>query len=987
MKILSMIPVLILALVLIAPAPAQADLPTPSVFTGREQAVYITFAEEDTGNGRAVPVKAKLQQDVHVLEQVFLDLHKTGKLDSRYSTLLVRIRYQPDRDNTSSPTTSVLSFTPALALITAFPSWEPPGGIHPARNLGRAYVIDTPLDSFKDLLALVLLLPRLGEQNMGLTVNDAETLEEVKKSPEYQAYSKMRLEFSPPVMNWGSPEPLGLLPVWESGVFSYIICDQANNKLFSLRPLDYYLARPAWALLTPRLIAAASETDLFFIEVNAGKTHRLDLAALFPQKYLQMSANITMAINLQAKQIYFTLDRNLPESFWQTDRHTYNYSLDTGEIRVAGKIAPRPPDPAPVPPPAAGPGVITEFIAPSPGDVSFVHQLLVNIPAGWHFGQISRHEGFLNHSLAELLPKDGPFVFQPAGLMAKSRVVFYGSQTELVLFDIIEERYHSLNLKELRPADYTEISAIRFAQNPNHLENRIYFALEGPNAAPAAYVWDVNANRVIRVEETLEDKQKLGWQELTPGAANHMLPYGSMVSTGNEAKGAISKYYLLILADSFLALAAWLLLLFFTFGVPFVVAHTFTFLVALKLKSARLLFGIGPALTTVLFLALSYLSFRLTLPFSDLIKGLVYPLPWYYHLGSSAGMMIMMGFIIAVTTVLTLLVFNNARILPRSFFQDPNIAPREGKDVLVSASAVYGLAGAVLLLLLFFLAATTLPYYRWPEGLDVLLFTALVFILSLAAAFYLLRASLAAAGYLTAAAAILALGYVTLDSIGIIRVITDYEHSVAEVLRQLFVLEGWLRHVALILPLTLICMVYLLRRLLLRRGREVKGPAALALAVAIAVPATFIILYGELLPWYVPGLKTLALPVAFLLFALTAIAIIAALVQVFIIPSQPPLPVKAVLPAAMPVVAPPAKKFRLSIGPAASGATALVVFLHLVLERTTGVFFYGFLALLVLAAVFCLALSSVYYLGRYFTFRIAGALFTPERVRQLTSKS
>jgi len=983
MKILSMILVLILALVLAVPAPASALMPTPSVIASREQAVYISFTEEDTGKGTSVPAKAKLQQDVHALEQVFLALHKTGKLDSRYPTLLIRIRYQPDRDNGFSPPTSVLSFTSAAALITGFPSWEPPGGMHPARNLGRAYVIDTTLLSFKDLLALLLLLPGLGEERPALTVNDAEILAEVKNSPEYQTMSKMRLEFSPPVMNWGSPKPLGLLPVWERGVLSYIICDQANNKLFSLKPLDYYLARPAWALPAPRLIAAATETDLFFIEVHTGKTHRLDLAALFPQKYLQMSASITMAINLQAKQVYFTLDRGLRESFWQTERHTYSYSLDTGEIRVAGKIAPRPPDPVPVPPPVAGPGVIAEFVALSPGDVSPVHQLIADWPADWQHGQIRRYEGFLSPYLAELLPKDSPFVFQPAGLMAESRVVAYGSQAELVLFDIIEESYHSLNLKELRPADYTEISAIRFAQNPNHLGNRIYFALESLSAAPAAYVWDVNANRADQVEETLEDKQKLGWQELTPGAANHLLPYGSMVFAGNEAKAAMLKYYSFILADSFLALAAWLLLLFFTFGVPFIVAHTFIFLVALKLKSARLLFGFGPALTTVLFLALSYLSFRPTLPFSDFIKGLVYPLPWYYHLGSTAGMIIMMGFIIAVTAVLTLLVFNNARILPRSFFQDPNGAPREGKDIVFSASAVYGLAGAVLLLLLFFMAATTLPYYRWPKGLDVLLFTALVFVLSLAAAYNLLRASLAAAGYLTAAAAILAVGYVTLDSIGIIRVVTDYEHSVAEVLRQLFVLERWLRHVALILPLTLICMVYLLRRLLLRRGRELKGPAALALAAAIAVPATLIILYGELLPWYVPGLKTLALPVAFLLFALTAVVIIAALVQVFIIPSQHLQPAKVTLPT----VAPAAKKIRLTTGLAIAGFAALLVILELMLVRAGRGYFFGYLTLLLLAATLYLAIASVFCLGRYFTLRVAGALFTPERVRQLISKS
>ncbi|MBS3947356.1 MAG: hypothetical protein KGZ57_03470 [Dethiobacter sp.] len=973
---------LLLSIVLVVPVPASAALPTASIIAGREQAVYISFSAEDGSEGTA-PIKARLQQDAHVLEHVFLALHKAGKLDSRYPLLLVRVRHQADAFKALSPSATELSFTPAVALVSGFPSGGPAGGIYRTENLGRAYMIDTTLTSFKDLLALVLLLPRLGEQSPApLTIEDAETLAQVKTSPEYQAFIKRRLEFRPPLMNWGSSEVQGLLAVWERGVLSYVVCDQAENKLFELKPLDYYLARPSWSLPALRLIAAATETDLYLVELLPGKTHRLDLATLFPQKYLQMAGNITLAINLHEKKVYFTLDRNLPESFWQLERHTYSVTLDTGEIRVVESITPREPDPAPASPPASGPGVVTEFVAPAPGDVSPVHQLMNGWPAGWHFGQISRHEGYLNPYLAEVLPKDSPLVFRPAGLMAQRRFVAYGSQEELVLFDIFEERHHILSLHEWRPADYTEISAIRFAQHPSHLGNKIYFSLESRNATMAAYVWDLLSSRVELVEKTLEDKQKLGWQEFSAGAANHLLPQGSRLLTGSDAKGSISGYYLSLLADAFLALSAWLLLLFIAFGLPFVLAHTLTFLAAVNLKSARLLFSFGPALATVLFLALSLLAVRLTMSNSELIKGLVYPLPWYYHLGSTAGMIFMMGFITVVTAVLTILVFHQARVLPEAFFQGANGRRREEKGMAFSAGVVYGLAGAVLLFLLFALAAVTLPYQQWPRGLDVLLFSAMVYVLCLAVTFYLLRATPVAAGYLTAAAAFLAVGYVTLDSIRIIRVITDYEQSVIEVVRQLFALERWLGHMALLLPLTLTCMVYLLRKELLRRGRTLKAPAALALAGLVAVPATLIILYGELLPWYVPGLGIFAYPAAFFLFVLTAASIVAALVQVFASSSQQSLPVKVTLPTA----APTAKKIRFPIGLAATGVAALVVFLQLVMERAAELFVDGPLAWLLLVALIYLAIASVFYLGRFLTVRVAGALFTPERVREMASK-
>ncbi|GFP38280.1 hypothetical protein HKBW3S44_01960, partial [Candidatus Hakubella thermalkaliphila] len=159
----------------------------------------------------------------------------------------------------------------------------------------------------------------------------------------------------------------------------------------------------------------------------------------------------------------------------------------------------------------------------------------------------------------------------------------------------------------------------------------------------------------------------------------------------------------------------------------FVLAHALTFLAAIKLNQARLLFGFGPALTTVLFFSLSLLAIRLTVPYGDLIKGLVYPLPWYYRLSSSAGMIFMAGFFTAVIAVLTILVFNQARLLPQAFFPGAASMQKEKKGIGISARADYGLAGGVQILLLFSLAATNLAVLQWPRGMGGVCFIAMFY--------------------------------------------------------------------------------------------------------------------------------------------------------------------------------------------------------------------------------------------------------------------
>jgi len=512
--------IVLISSIILAPAPATATVPVSSTIAGQNRSVYVSLHYEDVGEGMAV-IKARLQQDVHALEHVFQSLQETGELDGRYPILLVRAGYHPDAESGFAPAAATLSLTPAVALISGFPMEGPLDGIYRAENLGRAYVIDATagLLSFADLLALVLVLPRLNEQNPMLTVSDAETLAQVKNSREYQAFSKLRLELAP-FGAGGTPE--GLVPVWQAGVFSYSAYDPSGNRLFELQPLDYYLAKPSWSPPIPRFLAGATEKELYFVEPFSRKTHRIDLTALFPQRYLQISESIELAVSPQGDHIYFTLSFNLPEEFWETGNHTYVFAPDTGEVKVAEAKSPGAAEPAP----ESSPGAVAEFVDPLPGYVSPVYQL---IGMGWQPGRISRYEyeSFVSPQWAALLPKDSPLVFFPAGLLAQSRFLAYGSQEEIVVFNIIEQEYYRLNLKELHPADYKRISNIRFAQNSTG--DKIYFSLEGYGFRTAAYVWDIFADALEQSGKTLEEMQQEGWAEFAPGAANYLLPPGSKV--------------------------------------------------------------------------------------------------------------------------------------------------------------------------------------------------------------------------------------------------------------------------------------------------------------------------------------------------------------------------------------------------------------------------------------------------------------------------
>jgi len=153
----------------VAPSVTPAAAPTPPMIGGRDRAVYLSFSGEGLNEGARAVALARLQQEVQVLERIFLAMHARGQLDRRYQFLVIRAEYREDAVRGVDLHAAVLTRAPAATLLS-----------DRTTSLGPAYLIDTSLFSFDDLLALVLLLPGLDRQSPILTVPDAVFLAQLK---------------------------------------------------------------------------------------------------------------------------------------------------------------------------------------------------------------------------------------------------------------------------------------------------------------------------------------------------------------------------------------------------------------------------------------------------------------------------------------------------------------------------------------------------------------------------------------------------------------------------------------------------------------------------------------------------------------------------------------------------------------------------------------------------------------------------------------
>jgi len=89
MKLLSVIlaGILLVASVIFALVSAAPVSSRPAIISGLTGNVYLSFYAQGKSVGASAVMLARLQQNVHILEQAFLDLHRRGELNSPYGRL------------------------------------------------------------------------------------------------------------------------------------------------------------------------------------------------------------------------------------------------------------------------------------------------------------------------------------------------------------------------------------------------------------------------------------------------------------------------------------------------------------------------------------------------------------------------------------------------------------------------------------------------------------------------------------------------------------------------------------------------------------------------------------------------------------------------------------------------------------------------------------------------------------------------------------
>ncbi|MBS3984701.1 MAG: hypothetical protein KGZ66_03720 [Selenomonadales bacterium] len=951
--------ILLLTGVLEAAPPSGSQPLTSSIITSQGRTVYAMLSYA-AGSESMPATKARLEQDLHAIERVFQDFVVARAPGGRRAVLLIRATQHV------GPAITTLSRTPAVAKASIHPAG---GGLVGTTRLGEGYVIETTTArlAFNDLLALVLLLPRLTDQAPVVVADGDEVLRQVKESQEFHEFSRLEVSFGPQGM-W-STEGKQLAPVWRAGELTYRVIDLAGATLIELKPLPYYIARPSWSPPVPRFVAGATATELLIAEAHSGAVHRLDLTALFPERYLRITEVLEMAASPDGEQIAFTLSFNMPETFWQRENHSYVYHLVAREVKVAPPLEPINPR---VQEPAPGRGIVLDFITPQPGHVSPVWQ---RINQGWNRGSLSRQQSHIGALWAQLLPQDKPFVFLPIQFFLQHRFIAYASQTEIVVYDRVQRKYHRMDAKTLH-SDYRKVEGVRFAYDPNNPRSQVYIWLMWLGRTAEGHRWDIAADTTVPLATTLEQLKRYGQRrdwEFVPATVNFALPSDTTILIGDQATAAIWRRLLSSLSHAFWALSVWLGVMFFVFLLPFVVACFFTLLGARKLRRSGMFQGAVPFIAALAFLGLSMLALRLAMPYSEIIRVRVYPLLWFPH-GSAAGMLFMSGFVLGVAALLTMLVFSQSRRLQSAVIPNAASFTQARGSQAALAGVTYGLAGAAIALLLFLWAAATLPYHL-PAHLSERVFVVIFYGLCLAVVFFLLRAPLVLVSYSTAAAVFLGVA-------GLV----SYPLSMSEFIGALSV-EGWIRHIGLVSPLAAFCLVYLLRAELSRRGYVLTTRAALFGSALLAVPAIYVVIHGERLHWYLLPLRSLALPATMLLGAVTVISFISALASLLHILRKEALKVKEptteftdpITPVGL-AAKPHAQRPRGLLGPLMTAAAALMVFVLIVVEAQTGVMRSpgGYVGLLLL--LFFLIVSAVFQLGSSIAARL-GQLFKAEEAK------
>ena len=209
--------------------------------------------------------------------------------------------------------------------VTCSLSYGETGGNYPVSELNECYSIYyVGYQSYQNLLALLLTLPRLTDQNPKITVDNIEELSNNFKQ-QVQIYAG-GIYFSNPV--WSLDSKFAAFGIWNDGLFSYEVYDVEQEKYFKTDSLKYEIAtEPIW-FPTGRYFSYASLSEINVFDVTTGKTENVDISNLTDNKNFEL----LLSYDVDENRILFAFDKNLLSNY-----DIYEIDLQTFETRLRAR--------------------------------------------------------------------------------------------------------------------------------------------------------------------------------------------------------------------------------------------------------------------------------------------------------------------------------------------------------------------------------------------------------------------------------------------------------------------------------------------------------------------------------------------------------------------------------------------------------------------------------------------------------------------------
>ncbi|MBT9132371.1 MAG: hypothetical protein DDT33_00885 [Firmicutes bacterium] len=548
--------------------------------------------EHETGVGNIAPIIAQMELDIHALEVIFQQLLDAGKLDDRYPTLVISAAFYGDTSSRFSHAATRLSKRSntvvsgwGLSLEQIVQLRDTGRTIRSILPLGGAYVIDTftGLLTISDLLAFVHLLPSLGQERAAIEVQSETDLEAAAHLVPRDLVRTLSFGIGPPAVRSSVyVESDFFRATWQDGRVEYHVRTVRGADEVALPMLPYYLERPVWGERFPRFIAFANAQTLTIIDRLDNSKFAVQLAEL-PSVAALTKAELRIAADPEQGAILFSFqgDRALGQA------KSFTWELHTGLVSpLEGDFQ-------------------MHLQARGLGEGAWANHHDRNGTWGEELAGFLVRRGMLSQREGEELTFLPTFIdlHVPSSERVDTRLLAYSSRTTLVVKDLLTGQANIVDLRALRPDDYHAIANIDMYSD--FYGDEVCFVLTGHGISPAAYIWRAGVG-LLGSTAVPTELNTLGWNSMRRGTP-HSTFRDIRLETEEVSASLPRQTVSWVLLGAVYSLVQWSLLLFSSFGLPFVLSHALIINRAQSLAKAGNKMTNAAAVSGVQFVLLSLL--------------------------------------------------------------------------------------------------------------------------------------------------------------------------------------------------------------------------------------------------------------------------------------------------------------------------------------------------------------------------------------------